>query len=163
MLLFFYLIWGHVFSWKRWGDPVVKLHKCSPGVQWRPSAIHVLSMGHLGCHLGCITAQESSPGCVQTGQTHLGAPQDPCALHVESEEAQPVWLLCRGVFGQFVVFLWKWKLAYRARAAFTPWHITGCFGTFLRALSSCVLQIIVYISSDLRWTRWATLRFHQGV
>lgn len=77
------------------------------------------------------------------------------------------WTIFWHFFGQFFcclsVEMETLCLASRAGAAFTLWHIPGCLGTFLRALSFCVLQITVYISSDLCWTRWAALRFHKGV
>lgn len=105
-LLFCNLIWGHVFSWKKEVDPAVKLHQMlswSPvkAFCWHPSPEY----GSFGMH--------HSPGelpCLGTGQTHLGASWDPCALYFESEKAQLVWLLCRRFFGQFFLFLWKWKL-----------------------------------------------------
>ena len=86
----FYLIRRHAFSWKREGDPIVKLHQCSPQVLWKPPAtICDLQYGSFGeCH---SQGELPLPDMCQTG---LGAPWDSCALHFKSEEAQPAWLLC---------------------------------------------------------------------
>lgn len=122
------------------------------------------SMGHLGCHLECITAQESSTGWVQA--RHIWGPHGTLMLYMLSLRRLSLCDYCAGFFLTIHCLSVEMEtscLASRARAAFTLWHIPGCRGTFLRALSLRVLQIPVYISSDLCWTRWATLRFHQGV
>lgn len=54
-------------------------------------------------HLGCITAQESSPGWIQA--RHSWVPHGTLVLHILSLRSH----YCAGGFGQFVVFLWKWK------------------------------------------------------
>lgn len=59
-------------------------------------------------HSGCITAKESSPGWIQA--RHIWVPNGTLVLYILSLRRLSLCDYCAGFFGQFVVFLWKWKL-----------------------------------------------------
>lgn len=79
---------------------------------------------------------------LDTCQTCLGAPWDPCALHCKAGEAQTAQMQYSysGQFGFFVEML-----APRAGAPFTLRHIPSHHGTFFSVLCPCMCYNSLFI------------------
>lgn len=160
MLLFFYLIWGHVFSWETEGDPLVKLHQCSPQVPGKPSAdIH----NFVHSHWGYVTAKESPPCRIRARQAWV--PRGTPVLYISSLRKLSLHgdhvvildnLLSFCGNGNFLSCSQRPRFLHSLTHPQSPWHF------FLSTPWLHEPQFAVYISSDMWWLRWIRL-FHQRV